>query len=114
MTVEDTLWDLERRIWMEGAEHMAATVDPDAVMVLPFTGVLSGQPLREAWRHEAGWAELVMSERSFRDMGGTVLLAYRAEAVRRDGARYVAYCASTYLRDGEGWRMMSHQQTPAG
>ena len=39
------------------------------------------------------------------------VVAYRA-AARRGEAVYTALCSSTYVRDGDGWKLCLHQQTP--
>lgn len=39
------------------------------------------------------------------------VVAYRATAVR-DGDEYTALFNSTYVHDGEAWRLTLHQQTP--
>lgn len=39
-----------------------------------------------------------------------VVLAYLASAVREGEGQY--QCLSTYARNGAGWLMVSHQQTP--
>lgn len=54
-----------------------------------------------------------MEERVLGRSGDSVaVLAYRAEARRAEDGPYRAYCTSTYVRSGDGWKLVQHQQTP--
>lgn len=115
MTVEQTLWTIEKRLWLEGAEFYEAYLAPDAVMVFPFpAGILRGDAIISGLTNGPRWHEIEMSDQNCRREGVTAVLSYRARAWRgKDDPAYEALCASTYLRDGDDWRLMVHQQTPA-
>ena len=109
------LWDMEERFWTESAEsarHMSAK---NAVFVFPFpTGVLSGDAL---WREAdvaQRWRSVVMSERHVTVQENVAVLAYRVSAERGDTPIYEALCTSTYLKDGDNWLRLTHQETPLG
>lgn len=112
MNETDHLWDLERRFWLRGPEHFARALDPDGVMVFPF-GVLRGAAITASLEGAPRWASVEIGERTLaQPTGELAVLAYRASG-RRDGeAPYEAWCSSTYRRDGPGWRLVQHQQTP--
>lgn len=115
MSEIDELWRLEEKLWLSGSEVFRSVMDSDAVMVFPVpAGIMRAEAALEGLEGSPRWRTVV-----FRDQTATVrdelaVLAYRASAEREGAPIYEALCASTWLRDGSGWRLMSHQQTPAG
>ena len=114
MNVEDELWKLEESFWLGGAETFRSKLADGAVMVFPYpAGILQGDHIAKSVEGAPRWRSVVMSNRSARIRDSVAVLAYEA-AAEREGAPIVRMlCASTYLREGNGWRLMSHQQTPA-
>jgi hypothetical protein len=112
MTVEDTLWEMEERLWVDGADAARTRVADDAVMILPYpAGILQGEAgIAAAPR----WRTVRMDDRVCSRKGNVAVLAYRVSAERADAPIYRALCASTYIDDGGDWRRISHQQTPVG
>ncbi len=115
MTDETTLWTIEKRLWLDGAEFYEAHLAADAVMVFPFpAGILRGDAIVSGLIDGPRWNEVEMSDQHCRREGMIAVLAYRARAWRgNDDPAYEALCATTYIRDGDTWRIMVHQQTPA-
>ena len=113
MSVEQELWELEERFWLDGAEAYRKRLVSDAVMVFPYpAGILQGDAIIDGVESAPRWRSVVMSDRVFRRRGDTALLAYRASAEREGDPICEMLCASTYLNDGGEWRLISHQQTP--
>ena len=112
--VADQLWQIEERLWLGGAEAFRSHVDPDAVMVMPVpAGILRGQDkVLDSLNGAPRWRTVRFSDTSCRRTGMIAQLAYHASAERADQPIYTALCASTYLDDGDGWRLIAHQQTP--
>jgi hypothetical protein len=110
---EAALWDLEARFWTSGADTARATTSPDAVMILPYPpGILRGDRLWPRLPDATGWRTVHMTDRTVTSHGTLVILAYRVSAEKAGTAIHEALCASTYLRSGDGWTRLSHQQTP--
>ncbi|WP_116134486.1 hypothetical protein [Tropicimonas sp. IMCC34043] len=113
MTDEDTLWDLEERFWTGGADSARSMTAKNAVFVFPYpAGILQGDTL---WREKdvaQRWRSVEMSERFFSCKDDIAVLAYSVSAERNGEPIYNALCTSTYLRDGETWLRLTHQQTP--
>jgi hypothetical protein len=85
-----------------------------AIMVFPYpAGILQGERITEGVAGAPRWRSVVMADRTLTLRGNVAVLAYRAEAEREGEAIRTMLCASTYVRDGDGWRLISHQQTPA-
>lgn len=108
-------WDLERRLWLEGAAAYEALLDPACVMVFPApVGVLSGPAIPQSLAGAPRWAEVEMEDAHVaRPTDDLAVLAYRAVARRAGDPPYRAWCSSTYGRtDGVCWRLVQHQQTP--
>ena len=112
---DDDLWTAERRLWLDGAEAYAQVLDPACVMAFgPPVGLMSGPQIAESLKGAPRWARVEMAQqRAARASQDVAVLAYHATANREGGEPYQAYCTSTYRRDGETWRLIQHQQTPA-
>ena len=55
-----------------------------------------------------------MSERKLqRPSADLMVLGYVAEGRREQTVSQQLVCSSTYRRDGGGWKLIQHQQTPA-
>ncbi len=114
MTFE-TLWEAERRFWLDGPDFYETTMLPHARMVFPPpVGFLGGKDIVAGLKAGPRWQSVDMEERSETESGDTAVLAYRAVGTRRDAGPYTALCASTYVRVADGWKLLFHQQTPAG
>jgi hypothetical protein len=112
---EDDAWARERRLWLEGAEAFEALVADACVMAFAPVGLLTGAAIRAAVAGAPRWAEVSFEEAALeRPDADTLVLGYRARGRRPDAAPYQAYCTSTYRRLAGGWRLVQHQQTPAG
>lgn len=112
---EDALWSLEERFWTGGEDHYARTLDAECVMAFPPpAGILAGgRRIAESLKDAPRWSSIAMSERHVsRPTSDVGILAYKARGERDGAAPYEAYCTSTYRRDGGGWRLVQHQQTP--
>lgn len=112
MTVEKTLWEMEERFWLDGADAARTQIADDAVMIFPFpSGILQGEAGRT---RVPQWRTVRMDDRVCSRKGNVAVLAYRVSAERAGDPIYHALCASTYVDDGGDWRLLSHQQTPVG
>ena len=109
-----TLWDLEERFWTGGVDYARSRAASGAVMVFPHpVGILTGEAIFAGLEQAPRWRTVVMTDRTLRRDGALAVLAYRASAEREDDPIHEAFCASTWLQDGDDWRLMAHQQTPA-
>jgi hypothetical protein len=107
-------WQVERSLWLKGAEAFRAWVAPDCVMVFPEpVGILSGEAILDGVVRAPRWQRLEISAAVLRRAGSaTVLLAYRAEAHRGNGETHRALCSSAYVHEAGDWWLVLHQQTP--
>lgn len=112
---EDGVWALEERFWHDGASTMEEYLDEEAVMVFAApVGVIAGADIVTSMEGAPRWTEVRMTERvAGRPTPDLLVLAYRAEGWRGDADSYLAYCSTTWRRDGNGWRLVQHQQTPS-
>ena len=58
-----------------------------------------------------GWDSVGMSDRRMAESEDCVVLGYAATARRPDGSDYAAFCTSTWVRQGDDWQIVQHQQT---
>lgn len=107
------VWELERRLWLEGEDAYDALMSADCIMAFPPpVGILSGATIKDSLENAPRWSAVeVMEQTAVYPDETTVILAYRAESCRGEET-YHAYCTSTYRRLEDGWRIVQHQQTP--
>jgi len=109
-------WEVERSLWLKGAEAFRAWVAPDCVMVFPEpAGILSGEGIVDSVARAPRWQRIAISGPVLRRTGtAAVVLTYRAEAHRGGGEPHRALCSSAYVHDAGDWWLVQHQQTPLG
>jgi hypothetical protein len=112
MTVND-IWEKEKSFWLDGpafyVDHMVA----DAQMVFPDpVGILKGDEILHGLKEAPRWQSVEIEEKTEASSGDTLVLAYRAAGRRGIAAPYRALCSSCYIRQGDTWKLISHQQTP--
>ncbi len=111
----DDLWQMEGRLWTEGASYYRDRLDPGCLMVFAGIGVLSGADgIVATVTGPARWARVAMTGRHTAASDGLAVLAYSALAERDGAAPYAALCSSTWVRRNGDWRLVQHQQTPTG
>jgi hypothetical protein len=112
--MDDDLLDLERALWLDGAERFRVLMAEGAIMVFPEpVGILRGDAILAGLEGVPRWSGLVLTGLARVGHGATTILAYRAEARRGAAPPYLALCSSTWVRSGRDWRILCHQQTPA-
>jgi hypothetical protein len=108
---EDPIWELERRLWLEGISVYEAHLHEGARMIFPGMGILDRSAILDSLRDAPRWDHVDMCNRQLADAGGFVFLAYAAIARRGDSPPYKAFCGSAYVRKHLGAIMIAHQQT---
>ena len=112
---EDDAWTLEERFWLEGQPFFERHLDPECLMAFPGMGVMRAGEILESLRDAPRWASVDMADRTVgRPADTLVVLGYRAVGYREGVGRYRAFCTSTYRSDGVDWKLVQHQQAPAG
>jgi hypothetical protein len=107
------IWDIERELWLLGAEAYRGKMAAECLMAFGPMGVLRNEAIMEAIRSASRWREVHMMEQTFiRPADDVGILAYKAKGIREGAKIYLALCTSTYIRDGNGWKIAQHQQTP--
>ena len=109
------LWSFEESRWTGDAQRYRELIDPDCLMVVPAPPfVLAGDEAVSAVSDTPRWSKVALSDkRVSRPQEGLIVIAYKAEAEKEEGERYVAHCTSTIRRlKHEVWRVVQHQQTP--
>ncbi|HEV2503671.1 MAG TPA: nuclear transport factor 2 family protein [Mesorhizobium sp.] len=107
-----SLWDLEKSFWLGGVEVYEAHLADETLMIFPEIGILGRDAILESIRKAPRWHEVEMSEKHLAEAGDTAALAYAVVASVPARAPYHALCGSTYVRSGNSWRLLSHQQMP--
>lgn len=112
---DDRVWAFEESLWTGDADHYRESIDESALMVVPHPPyVLESEAAVAAVSDTPRWDEVTLGERRIvRPQEGLIVVAYRVEAGKSGGERYVAHCTSTYRRLAhEEWKVVQHQQTP--
>jgi hypothetical protein len=110
----DDLWQIERRLWLEGVEAYREHMSETCLMVFGPMGIMRGEQILKTLEGAPRWAELRISDETTAAPSSDVrVLAYKADAERAGAEPYHAYCSSTYVKGGRGWQLVQHQQTAA-
>lgn len=113
-SAEEDMWQIERRLWLDGPSFYAGTMDEACIMAFDRMGVMKAKAVLDSLQLAPRWEDVDMTEKAIgRGGGGVIVLGYRAQAWRDDADRYACYCTSTYRKDGDRWLLIQHQQTPA-
>ncbi|WP_075740777.1 MULTISPECIES: nuclear transport factor 2 family protein [Actinoalloteichus] len=111
MTVLQELLAVERRLAHGSGEDYAAVLHEDALVIVP-GAVLDKAQCIDAMNSSPGWDETSFTDERLVETEHTATVVYTF-AGRRGASTYTATLASTYLRHGDGGRLLVHQQTPA-
>jgi Domain of unknown function (DUF4440) len=115
LKLEDHLFSLEEKFWTAGADYYRRNLAYAAIMVFPEpAGVLVKDEVASSVAREARWSSVALEEHRLLELSDSAaVVTYKATAKRADGGEpYVARASSAYVRDGAGWRLAFHQQTP--
>ncbi len=74
---------------------------------------IAGRSTRRTSRVTPVWEDVALDETNLVGVTDTsATLVYRATGRRPDGSVYRTYASSVYIRDGDTWKLVLHQQTP--
>lgn len=111
MSDQTTLWAAEEAFWMLSAAEAARRLDDSAIMVFGPTGILQGQAILRAIEQAPRWDHVEMTDRHSIQQDEITVLAYHAQA-HWQGQDYLALCSSSWVRRGNDYLLLCHQQTP--
>lgn len=119
MELSELLIQLEREGWEalvagRGAEYYRQKLTSQAAMAFPF-GVLQREESIAAMESAPPWESFEMSEPHVVELtDNSGIVVYRVAAQRPGQAPYAAVVSSTFVRDGDDWKLAFHQQSPSG
>jgi hypothetical protein len=112
------LIDLEHSAWKAlssgdaAAQFYERVLADQVLMLLPGGLVMDDREEVINAMRGAPWTSFEFSDERVLELGASsAVVVYRATARRGDG-EYTALFNSTYVRDGDSWRLALHQQTP--
>ena len=113
------LLDLEHRGWQAlsegtGADFYGDLMTDDGVMVLANGSIADRAAVVQALRGSPPWQRFELdSARTVGAGDGAAVLVYTARAWREEAEEpFVGAMTSTYVRDGDRWRLAVYTQTP--
>ncbi len=113
-TIEDSLWVLEQKLWVEDADFCARLLTDDCVLLMPPpAGVLTKDAAIEWIKVTPRWAGVRFGGRRVVRLSDRILLlAYSATAHRRkELGTHRALVSSVYVNRDGNWNLAFHQQT---
>lgn len=110
MSTTDDLVAIDRRLAKGRGAEYAEVLHDDALVIVP-GAVLDKPACVAAMDDSPGWDAFEIKDVRTVATDATTTIAY-AFTGRRADATYRATLASTYVRDGDGWRLLLHQHTP--
>jgi ketosteroid isomerase-like protein len=107
---------LERRGWEalsgpDGATFYEDAMADDGLMVFPGM-VMDKATALATIRDVQPWSTFELADVRVAADDNTALVTYRASARRAGQPEYVAVMSSVYVRRGDRWLLMLHQQSP--
>jgi hypothetical protein len=115
---DDDLVALERAGWDalcsdRGADHYREHLADGALMAFPF-GVLDRGQALEAIAGAAPWSSCAMSDARVVRLGAdAAVVVYAVTAQRAGEPPFTGVLSSTFVREGDAWRLAFHQQSPS-
>ncbi|GEK78734.1 nuclear transport factor 2 family protein [Agrococcus baldri] len=117
MSLRDELLELEHAGWRSlcegtGGDFYGRTMAERGLMVLVDGSVLDRDAVAASLSDAPRWASYEITEPRLLVLGDDAAsLVYTGTARREQGDDFVASMASTYVREGGGWRLALYQQT---
>lgn len=113
MALKDDLLSIERELWKGEADAYRQNLDDDCLVAFTeMAGVSTREDIAGMVEGGPRWRDVELEVEGFLHLTEEVaILCYRASAVRGED-RYRALVSSGYVRRGDAWKMMFHQQTP--
>ena len=119
MSLAERLVALEHEGWDalvagEGGRYYREHLTDDALMAFPF-GVLTREATIEAMESAPPWERYELADPqvvALSDDSG--ILVYEVVARRAGQEPYSAVVSTTFVRDGDVWKVAFHQQSPKG
>ena len=118
MDLKDTLLELEAKGWEalssagRGASFYEGVLADNALMVFPF-GVLEREAALDAMRSAPPWSKYDITDSRVVNAGDyTAVLIYKVTARRTGEPTFTAWVNSTYVKHGNEWKLVLHQQSP--
>ena len=113
----DEIEALERQGWEALSSPNAArfyeeVMADDGLMVFPSL-VMDKQAALRAIHQAEPWSTFELSDVRVTASQGVRLIIYRAVAQRSGQPQYQAVMSSVYVRRGDDWKLLLHQQTPS-
>ncbi len=112
---EKTITDIERRLWLEGADVYDELMSKDCRMVFPEpAGILPRDKVVAAIRSTPDWDDVDMTHVSVSEpVNGIALLTYRAKARHRGEPEtlYEAFVSAMYVQEDGDWKIGLEQHT---
>jgi hypothetical protein len=111
----DRLFELEEHFWKGDSAFYRRNLADEAVMIFPDpAGVMIKDEICSSIEESPRWEEVLLEEHRVMELDdNAVVVTYKATAMREgEIIPYVARASSGYVRDGAGWKLAFHQQTP--
>jgi hypothetical protein len=109
--IVDELLEIEHTLAVGGGDEYREHLADDAVVIIP-AQALDKRETVAAMDRSPGWDEVEISDPEVREIGDQgAVLTYRFRGQRGEDA-YGALMTSAYSKNGSGWKLVLHQQTP--
>ena len=117
MSIRDELIELEKTFWEappDGSIYGERMVAEGRVLMPSPAGIMDREETIEAIDGSPPWTNYELKELEFYELNDeSAILTYKATATREGMADpYEALITSTYRRQDDEWKLVTHQQTP--
>lgn len=104
-------WQDEEALWTMGAAEMRRRLHPAGLAIFGTTEIVDVAGAMAVVERAPRWTSARLFDRRLSQSDDVVVLAYRVAALR-EGTEYQALCSSVWVRMGDDWKLIQHQQTP--
>ncbi|MFN3726906.1 MAG: hypothetical protein ACK4SZ_11450 [Allosphingosinicella sp.] len=113
MSLKDELIEIEKGFWLAGVDEARAHLTDEVMLVFKqMKGVYSREQVAQSMSDPNRWQDLRLSDVMVTQPAENLaLIGYEARAKRADGQPYRCLAGSTYVRDGDTWKLAMHQHS---
>ena len=107
--------ELENKLWLDGVSNIETQIDSDCIIILPPPiSMLRGDEIGKSIDSLPNWDKVSFTDMDIakRDSDNIIFLTYKVTANSKSQPQYKAICSTSYMKKGDNYKIILHQQTP--
>jgi hypothetical protein len=113
MSLENDLFVIEDNFWRGGPEAHQRHADRQCLVAFSeMAGVMANEDIAKS-AEKGRWQDVPPKRKDMAQLSdGSAVITRECSAKRKNNQPYHALVSSGYARRADGWKLVSHQQTP--